>query len=90
MRSSYSEPCFKGVLSPDIRISKVKQKPIFYVTRMTKPNLLDLPARVFSNILGQLDHLDIIRSSVVRVPFRLRLWFIHTGFIIRFVSNFMP
>ena len=26
----------------------------------------------------------------VHVPFQLRLWFIHTGFVIRFVSNSMP
>ena len=35
-------------------------------TRMCKPTLLDLPVEILSEVLGNLDHLNILRCSSVR------------------------
>jgi hypothetical protein len=49
-------------------------------TRMTKLTLLDLPFELLSEILGHLDHLGILRSSSVRVPFlQTDISFVLTG-----------
>jgi hypothetical protein len=36
-------------------------------TRMCKPTLLDLPVEILSEVLGNLDHLNILRCSSVRL-----------------------
>jgi len=38
-------------------------------TLIRKLNLLDLPVEILAEILGHLDHLDLLRSSSVRALF---------------------